>query len=198
MSTSLTLSVIFPVIVSPLYLYHVRFCQSLTYRVCLCCFFSLSPVYFSLFWRSMLTLDLLRCTKCTQRPRRLVMLSHSSASLQGRNPSSDSVEDGFLKEDPLQFTVRQHRRCHKDEGFLMWKIRHREMSADKQLQLKGFYLILTPFYFSFFFYPILLRDWKCTYWHRFFYQHLFTFHLFFTHWCLKFVRYHPCSFTGAI
>lgn len=98
--------------------------------LCLSCFLSVSSrsvclcfsLCIALFWRSRLTLDLLRYPKCIQSPLRLVMLSHSSASLQGRNPSSDSTEDGFLKEDPLQFTVRQHSVATKTRPFWCEKL----------------------------------------------------------------------------
>ncbi len=102
-----------------------------------------------LFWRSMLTLDLLSYTKSIQSPVRLVMLSHSSALLQGRNPSSDSVEDGFFRRTSSIYGAKAQR-CHKDKGFLMWNIQHGEMSADKQLRQNFFYLTLTPSSFIFY------------------------------------------------
>lgn len=102
--------------------------------ICLPLPLPLAPLLFlsiCLFWRSMLTLDLLSYTKCTQSPLRLVMLSHSCASLQGRNPSSDSDEDLALKKkDPLQFTARRRAVATKKTRGLFdaRKIKHRNAS----------------------------------------------------------------------
>ena len=102
----------------------------------------------------------------------------------------------ILKRRPSSIYSATTQRRHKDKSFLMWKIKHGKMSADKQLQEKQLSLFINPFSFtySFIFYQIMPVKY-ITNMHPFtqifnlITQHVFAFHSLFTHSCLKFEKF---------